>query len=163
MVRSLINDLDRDPVYSDDKVEQAIVVAGLIVGNEFDFNVEYTFDIDNPSISPDPTSSSTYDSEAIGLIALKAACMLNLNSYQKSVSNGIMVRDGDSQIDLTAGFGGFKDIILYGPCKSYEKLIQTRSTLKSMGLGRAVMTPVSHVDFRNDLGNLARFYDSLGC
>jgi hypothetical protein len=141
MVRVLIGDINTTEVFTDDQITKAVVVGGLISAREFSFANDYTFDLDALDISPDPTESATLDSNAMALFSLKAACMLNMSAYQKAINAGIKVRDGDSEIDTTGGFKGYKDVLELGPCKSYDKLLKQLQF--NANVGRAVMTPAS--------------------
>lgn len=152
MVRVLINDLGTTPTYDDEKISQAIVVAGYQVTIDYSFSTDYTFDIDDPTITPDPTAEETYDAVMIALVTLKAACILSVNNYSSQVNNGVMVRDGDTQVDTTAGFKGYKDIILLGPCASYQKLLSQATSSLAAGLGKAIVGPYSHPDAGRLLG-----------
>lgn len=147
MVRHLINDVSTTPKYSDERIKEAVVVAGLIASQEYKFSTNYTFDLDGSTISPDPASDASYDAIAIALFGLKAACILSMNSYQNAVSTGIRVRDGDSEVDTTSGFKGYSDILKNGPCAAYEKLLRHRTFLASMNRGKAVLSPLTHSSF----------------
>lgn len=161
IVRNLIGDLGVTQAYDDSRIEQCLAVAGLITSQEFEFDTDYTFDLSAPDITPDPTLSSTYDRSAMALFTLKAACMLNLNSYQGAVSTGIKVRDGDSEVDTTSGFKGYKDILDYGPCGAYQKLLNKLRFDNSMNLGRAVTSPAS-TDFSGFYGRgVQQFFDGF--
>lgn len=141
MVRSLIGDMTEPYAFEDDRLQQSIVVAGLLVSQEFDLDTEYEFDLSAPDISPDPTDEP--DLMAMALFSLKAACLLSLNSYQSALGGGIRVRDGDSEVDTTAGFKGYSDILTLGPCASYRKLLTDMVTKQGMNNGGAVMSPYS--------------------
>jgi hypothetical protein len=161
IVRHLINDISAS-AYTDSRIQQAISVAGLIVAQEFDFNTEYTFDISTPDISPDPTETSTLDTVAMALFSLKAACMLTVNSYQNAIGTGIKVRDGDSEVDTTGSFKGYKDILEIGPCSSYQKLLKERTFRASMNRGKAIMSPFTHEDFMlTGHSSVSRLFDNL--
>ena len=54
IVRTWINDLTDNPTYSDDRLQQAIIVAGQYV-TEINLDTEYKCDILNLSITPDPS------------------------------------------------------------------------------------------------------------
>lgn len=143
MVRNLIGDVGDNPKYADDRIEQAIVTAGLIVTNEYEFSANYTFDFTTAEISPDPTEPETLDNAFVALVALKAACILSINSYQTAVTGGIKVVDDGSSIDTTSGFKGYSDIVALGPCASYNKLLQSLSVKQGMNNGKAVLGPYS--------------------
>lgn len=160
MVRSLINDVSEDPVFSDLRIQEAVCVAGLICAQEYEFTISYSFDMDQIDIVPDPVDER--DNLAIALFALKTACILNMNQYQNATGAAIKVRDGDSQIDTTGSFGGYRDILELGPCASYQKLLKQKQFKKSMGSGRAIMTPLSSPDFyQGTYGSVSRFYDTF--
>ena len=170
MVRHLISDLNDcidDRMYTEDRVRQAIVIAGIYVEQEFTgLDNAYVFDVEIPSIAPDPVTQS--DTEAMALFSLKAACILDINKYQDTVTDGtggLMVKDGDTQVDNREGFKGFKDIIELGPCKSYDKLLKQLSARESMNKGRGITGPFTHADFSQSGlsfgGGVARFFDSF--
>lgn len=143
MVRHIIGDMGSAPTYDDTRIQQGIVVSALIVSQDLPLIQTYTFDIDNPSISPDPTLTATLDKEAMALFTLKTACMLNFSSYQAAVGTGIKVRDGDSEVDTTGSFKGYADIVNLGPCLAYNKLMLKISQDRSMLTGKAVTSPAS--------------------
>jgi hypothetical protein len=165
MVRNLIGDLSDTPTYEDERIEQAIVTAGLIVSQEYPFQTTYTFDFSTPDLIPDPTETDTLDNAAVALFSLKAACILSMNSYQLAVGRGIRVRDGDSEVDTTGSFKGYADIIANGPCASYTKLLLSLSTKRGMNLGKAVVSPSSSGDQwgnrgYNGIWHIRSFWDS---
>ncbi|TXT66135.1 MAG: hypothetical protein BAJALOKI3v1_50135 [Promethearchaeota archaeon] len=145
MVRHLINDLSSTKDYEDARIQEGLVVAGIIVSQDYDYTYSYTFDVDNVSISPDPVSNSDYPT--IALITLKAACILDIGKYRDAAGDGISVKDGDTQIDLSKSFAGYRDIIKSGPCSSYQKLLDKVATKRSMNAGTAVLTPLTHEDY----------------
>lgn len=163
MVRHLINDVDLPYKYDDQRVMTSIIIAGLQSSLEYSYDSDYVFDIEALDITPDPAASDTYDPVAMALMTLKAACIFDTNRYQGGVSQGIRVRDGDSEVDTTAGFTGYKDILLLGPCASYQKLLDITGSAKSMKLGRAIMTPISHVDFTGSYAynSVERFFNNF--
>ena len=160
MVRAIIGDMDEtNQKYSDSRIQQAVVISGLIASQEYPFATTYTFNIVEPSISPDPSS----DSLAMALFTLRAACMLDTNSYSDTVSNSVNVEDGDTVVKTTDSFGGWRDIIKIGACGSYQKLLQRSLEQASMAAGRAITSPMTHEDFlRSGNGFVVEFFDSLG-
>ncbi len=161
IVRNLINDTAAT-TFTDERIHTAIAVAGLIVAQEYAFDVTYVFDLQAPEITPDPTVAATYDPVASALFSLKAACILNTNAYQSAVGKGIKVRDGDSEVDTTGSFKGYKDIIEVGPCGSYTKLLKQMTLNKGFGMGRAIFSPVSTgTSGGNGIWHIRGFYDSM--
>jgi len=123
MVRVLIGDLSIPQKKNDTFLSQTIITAGIIASTEIQFSQSYVFDLVNLTITPDPVAS--LDSAFQALVPLKSACLLNVSDFQKSLGQAIKVRDGDSAIDTSVGFRGFRDILELGPCRSYEKLLWT--------------------------------------
>lgn len=144
MVRNIINDLGTTETYDDNRIEEAIVISGIFVSQDYLLTTSYTFDVDAISIIPDPVVN--FDPIAIALFTLKASCMLSLNSYQTAIKGGIRVRDGDSEVDTTTGFGGYRDLLKLGPCGAYSNLLQVLSRRRSSNVGKAVGTPLNHWD-----------------
>jgi hypothetical protein len=162
MVRNLIGDTGDTQNYTDSRIQEALLVSGLITTQDYAFPTSYTFDFDSTNISPDPTSTSSSDPVAMALFTLKAACMLNLNTYQNAVKTGIRVRDGDSEIDTTSGFKGYRDILELGPCGAYNKLLQDLRYKRSMKAGKAIGSPFTHSKFwLTDNFNTIDFFNNL--
>lgn len=163
MVRHLVNDTTETYEFSDDKVKTSIIVAGILVSQEYNFSTSYTFDLSPLDISPDPTVTATYDGPAVALISLKASCMLTMDRYQGAVKDGIgvSISEGDSSVSTTGQFKGYSDILSKGPCASYQSLLKKLSGEKSMNIGRAVMTPFSHTDMLAPYGYVRDFFDSF--
>ncbi len=157
MVRNLINDTSDAPTYDDDRIEQAIMTAGMIVTNDFEFDVFYTFSFTTPDIDPDPTLPDTLDNEFIALVALKAACILSTNAYQLAVNNAISVRDGSSSVSTGVGLGGYADLLKNGPCGAYASLLEKLSVRAGMNNGGAVLGPHSCGDYGPYYGS---YYDT---
>ena len=68
IVRTLINDFSDQPVYSDERIIQAVSVAAKYVQFDVALNYEYLVDVTGPSITPDPTLNK--DEIFIGLVSL---------------------------------------------------------------------------------------------
>jgi len=141
MTRILISDVTAPQTYSDQYLQQLVILAGIQVDSEFTFPYTYTYDISAITISPDPVTSN--DSSFMALIPLKAACILTQGEFKQSLGQGIKVRDGDSAIDTSVSFRGYRDILELGPCKSYEKLKWSLIAAGSSGagVGKAVLGP----------------------
>ena len=160
MVRHLINDYSAPYRYDDDRLKEAIVIGGLITSQDYSYTVSYTFDLANTTISPDPTDTSTYDAEAIALFSLKASCILSTNDFQASVRDGVRVQDGDDEIDTSGQFKGHAELVKLGPCKSYEKLLETLRRKKSSLSGKAIAGPFSSPQLLMSTGyDMASFFD----
>ncbi len=145
ITRVLINDLDATPTFTDARLQQTIATSALLVAQEIDLGQSYTIIVSpSGSISPDPTLADTKDDIAIVLFPLKAACIIDQNRLQSATGNAIRIRDGDSEIDLSVGFKGFRDILELGPCNSYKILLKDIETSRAF-IGEGILGP-----FRSD-------------
>ena len=96
MLRVLLNDT-ASVTYTDAVLNQLITVAGATINSECPQDTDYTFDLTNSTISPDPT-----DDSFIVLVAHKAAIMILEADLRTKSSQGIKIVDGPSTIDLTS-------------------------------------------------------------
>lgn len=158
MLRLLINDLNVPQKHADAYLEQVIVLSAILADQEVDFAASYIYDMSNVSITPDPIDNG--DTMFQALVPLKAACVLNQGDFQKAIGQGIKVRDGDSSVDTTASFGGYKDILNLGPCASYEKLKKQILVADGAGFYGAVISPFRGVN-DNPLDTLSWYYDQV--
>lgn len=156
MTRVLINDLTTPYKNDDANLQRIIVCAATIVCQDVELDYDYTLDITNLTISPDPTD--VQDGIFIALVPLKAAAIINAGQYMTAISQGIKVRDGDSQIDTTGSFSGYKDILTLGPAKSYETLSWQIAAGRSAAIvAKAVLGPYRSED--DPVATVWSFYD----
>jgi len=141
MTRTLINDADAIK-FSDDRINQAILVAMKFVQIEVSFEQVYTVDITNESVSPDPTVGDDRDDGFVTLVSVKTACIVDQGSASDAASQAIRVKDGASEVDLRDSFKAKLELLKRGWCAFYEDL-KTDYVLGQRGrvLGAAVMTP----------------------
>lgn len=124
IVRNLINDLESTPTYSDDRIIQLATVSARYVVGEANFTTEYTIDIINQTISPDPSDPSSRDIDFVGLLALKAACILDQSTFRtKAALEGIRTALGSANLMIAGNLSGYKTILDQGPCALYEQLV----------------------------------------
>lgn len=139
MVRTLINDLSDDPTYSDERIQQAIVVAAKYVKFDVTLENEYTIDVTNPDITPDPTVGN--DDIFITLVSLKAACIIDQSTLRtKSATEGIRAALGPANISVAGSLSGIKTILEKGPCASYDHLANSWN-IREASYIRAVLSP----------------------
>ena len=141
IVRYLVNDVDSsDYTFSDNRIETSILVAAQLVINEIDFSQTYTIDIDECSISPDPSSSSNKDNNFINIVSLRAGCIILGSELKTQGFSAIRVSDGPSSIDMSRTMDGIK--ILYDEmCTRYE---EAKMQYKANGVvGEAILSPYS--------------------
>lgn len=135
IVRGLIFDMDEPYRYADARLEQLIVISGVLVIQEVDFSVSYAIDIVSNSISPDPSN----DKDFIALVALKTACMISQGEHRDVAKNAISVKDGPSTIDAretATHYGGLASTA----CEAYAKAKMSYQ-MGDGSVGRAIVGP----------------------
>jgi hypothetical protein len=121
MLRVLINDLSASPTYSDDRLEQTLIVAAKLVYQDIDISYTYTISIENVSISPDPTTNS--DDAFLNFIVLKAACIADQSTFRtKAALEGIRAALGPASLSVGGHLPGFKTLLELGPCATYTEM-----------------------------------------
>lgn len=141
MARVLVND-SAATKYSDDRINEAILMAMQFVQIEISFPQSYAIDLVNVTVTPDPTIEPDRDDGFITLVSVKTACIVDQGSAADAASQAIRVKDGASEVDLRDSFKAKMDLIKNGWCNYYEKLKKDYA-LGQRGkiLGAAVMTP----------------------
>lgn len=101
MVRHLVNDLDdTNYKYSDSRIEKTILVSSFLVLNDADFINNYSINVEQCLLSPDPTDTETKDNAFVALVVLRTACVILGSEVRSEASNAISIKDGPSAIDL---------------------------------------------------------------
>lgn len=156
LIRSLINDFDETPMFSDERICQLAMVAAQHLVLEIEFNNKYTIDILNQDILPDPTSQDSRDINFVGLWGLKSACLLDQSSVRtKAHLEGISTSLGPAKLNVSNGFNGYKMLIEQGPCKMYQELKQQHILGDSSRI-RAVLSPFVGNNFDPQMLNTGR-------
>jgi hypothetical protein len=140
IVRTLINDFDEtNQTYSDERILQAVVVAGKYVQFDINLNQTYTINIANPAITPDPTELN--DDIFISLVSLKTACIFDQSTLRtKAAMEGIRAALGPASLSIGGSLAGLKLIIDKGPCAAYEELTSHWDVKEATAI-RAVLSP----------------------
>ena len=159
MLRSLIGDLDRSK-YTNERLKQILVVGAFNVKNDADFNTDYTVDVGEVSISPDPIDGNDLDFSS--LTVYKSACILLGSEVKTESANAISIKDGPSSIDLR-GVSGSLSSLYKDLCQKYDDLLIKYRYEKGSGsgtpAGTAVLGPYSPASWGvafND--NTTRYY-----
>ena len=141
IVRHLVNDLDStNYTFTDDRLEESVLVAAQLASLEIDFDNTYTIDVDSVSLTPDPTSSGGKDDSFINLVCLKTARLLIGSELKTHSLNAISLRDGPSALDLRGIVAGLK-ILFDDITKRYEEAV-TQYKLNGV-VGQAILGPYS--------------------
>ena len=160
IVRHLVNDVDSDSyTFSNNRLETTILVAAQLCQMNIDFANTYTINVENCTLSPDPTDSSTVDNPFITLICLRAACIIIGSEIRSESGNAISIKDGPSAIDLR-GVTQTLTVIYKDLCEKYEHLLLEYRAGSSIA-GQAILGPYSPgSDFisRNNMGHRSGGY-----
>ena len=140
IVRSLINDVADRPEYSDERIQQLIVVAAQYVIQEINLLNEYTIDIVDKNITPDPTLTNR-DLDFISFVSLKASCLLDQSTLRtRAATEGIKAALGPAVLAVGGNIRGFETILKTGPCALYTEL-KMQYELGNTQLCRAILSP----------------------
>jgi len=145
ILRYMLNDLDSSSyTYSDDRLEETIIVSAQLVLHEIDFDKDYTVDVDALTLTPDPTAA-TKDNAFINLISLKSACIILSSELRTKSLESVRVSDGSSSIDTNGIMKGFESLSK-SMCQAYEDAKIQYKAGNSVA-GAAVLTPYASPNF----------------
>lgn len=159
ILRHMIEDLSATPTFSDIRLEETILVAAQLIRHEIDFAQTYTIDVDEHTLSPDPTLP-TRDEAFINLTLLKAGCIIEGSRYRTELvgnKGGIRVRDGSSEVDLRGSLEGFQYLFKNGWCLEYEKA-KFEFMSGNMVPGRIILGPFAGPNVYTGDSNTLQFY-----
>lgn len=123
MVRTLINDSIEPFEFSDERIIQTILVAGKYIQFDVNFDNEYSIDVNNLTLFPDPTEIN--DEFFTILVSLKAACLVDQGTLRiKAASEGIRAALGPASLSVGGSAAGWEMILKHGPCKLYKDLAE---------------------------------------
>lgn len=158
VVRTLINDLDNSPTYSDDRLQQTIIVAAQYVKREMNFDREYSVDLTNLTLTPDPTLAATRDEDFIGFLSLRTACFLDQSTFRtKAAAEGIKTNLGPASISVAGNLRGYQMILETGPCGMYDKL-KLEYEIGNIKYVKAILSPFVGNKFHPE--NMRSGYDN---
>lgn len=153
MVRYLVDDIDpTNYKYANKRVETTILVAAQFVTLQTDFNNTYTINVEQCTLSPDPTDTDTKDNAFINLTALKAACIMLGSEVRSESGNAISIKDGPSAIDLR-GVASTLVTLYQDLCKKYDQMLLDYRAGSSVA-GQAILGPYSPGSDLVSRGNL---------
>jgi len=143
MLRVLINDMAETPTYSDDTLTQLILVSSMYVVQDVDFDVAYSIDIVNQTITPDPSPDTIFTN----FIVMKAACQADISTYRtKALMDGISARCGPAALSVLGNAKGFKELLTIGPCAAYGAMINDY-VFGTGQLCKAILSPFTGNNF----------------
>jgi len=141
IVRYLIDDIDSDSyTFSPHRIETTILVAAQLTQINVDFNKTYSVNVENCTLSPDPTVE-TEDHAFITLICLRAACIIVGGQIRSESGNSISIKDGPSAIDLR-GVTNTLIVLHKDLCEKYNEAEMGYRAGSSIA-GQAILGPYS--------------------
>lgn len=142
LVRALLFDFSDTPTYSDDRLKTFLAVAAWQVQSELVFTQQFAVSISGQTISPDPTVDPTRDDNFVNLMTLKCAANVGQGVAIVSAARGIVVKDGNSAIDLSKVSASQAALLDKGYPAVYERAkFEYQAGRVSGGIGAAVLTP----------------------
>ena len=137
IVRGLIFDLTTPYIYDCTRLEELICVAAVLTMQELDFNISYTVDLSEVSITPDPSDAN--DEDFVALVSLKTACLISQGEHRDAAKRAISVKDGPSFVD-TKDKAKHLGVLAEGACSAYTRA-KTNYQIGDGSLGRAIVGP----------------------
>lgn len=143
LLRVYINDLDETAYrFTDERLEQMIVVGMWRVQQDDDTFADFTVDVVNVDVTPDPTATATQDDSFVNLAVANAACLIDRGAVQLAADQALRVKDVGSEVDLREVFKAKQAVVRDGYCAVYQKALRDYKTGNSAGIaGAAIMTP----------------------
>ena len=142
IVRYVVDDVDSTKYQFEDKrIETTILVAAQLTSLQVDFPYTYTINVEQCSLSPDPTDAATKDNVFINLVCLKAACIMIGGQVRSESKNSISIKDGPSAIDLR-GVASTLVVLYKDLCEKYDKTLLDYRAGNSVA-GQAILGPYS--------------------
>lgn len=139
LLRELIGDTDLDnTTYSDHRLQEAILNSAQLLQGDMNFTQTYTIDIDQYTLTPDPTTG-TKDNAFINLVALRSACLILRSEAKTAALKAVNFVDGPSKIDGRASSEGIA-ALAKSACEMFE---DAKKDYKMGGnsVGAAIITP----------------------
>ena len=136
LLRGVIQDDGTTETYTDEQLSKSLVTSGLLVCNEVNLSVAYTFNITASTITPDPMADPM-DTQFIGLLLLRSACLIT-RAEQKKKAGGVLVKDGPDTFDTTKQ-GASSKSVADDFCKQYTEA-KLQFSMGSSG-GQFVISP----------------------
>ena len=145
LLRYVINDTDTTRrEYTDERLCSLIITSAQLTQGVVDFPRDYTIDVANSGISPDPTTGAR-DNGFINLVLLRASCLLAQGDFRASTNKGVVIRDGPSSVDARGLVAAKKDL-MDSTCKKYNDA-ELEFRLGNSNAGEAIIGPHRNATF----------------
>jgi len=146
ILRALINDLDSS-TYTDERLEQILVVSAHLMRTELDFIHVYNIDVEAVTISPDPVDSQDY--AFTNLTTLKAACLILAAEVKLAAAQSFRVQDAGAVIDVQGVYKAKKELLDL----LIRDLAKARTDYVSGNLSsfKAILSPITQESNNTDI------------
>lgn len=143
MLRYMLGDITEGKlVYSDDTLQNTILVGAIQVGNAVAFEMQYSASLSSGLLTPDPTFGPGKNTWFMDLVTLKAASILDRTEATLAARRAIIVRDGSSAIDLSKVADAKIRLLEKGWIAAYDDAVFTYQYQRTQNIsGAAIMTP----------------------
>lgn len=142
IVRHLIDDTDPDSYdFTNKRLETTILATAQLLVVTTSFENDYTINVEQCTLDPDPTTTATKDEAFITLVCLKAACVILGGKIRSESGNAISIKDGPSAIDLKGVTSTLMDLYKH-LCEEFEQVHLDYRAGASVA-GHAILGPYS--------------------
>ena len=138
MLRALIGDLDSSK-YTDSRLRQILAVGAYSLLTDADFSTDYSVDVAQVSITPDPVFND--DADFVVLTVYRSACLLLGSEVKTESGNAISIKDGPSTVDLR-GVAGSLMMLYRDVCTKYDDMLNSYQ-YNNTSVGQAILGPYS--------------------
>jgi hypothetical protein len=139
IVRTLINDLNDNPTYSDERIQQVVTVAAKYVQLDVTLDNAYDINVSASTITPDPVENK--DDIFVSLVCLRSACIIDQSTLRtKAAMEGIRAALGPASLSVGGSLEGIKILLEKGPCQTYFDLTEHWS-VGSAVTAQAILSP----------------------
>lgn len=152
IVRYMINDID-GTTYTDNRLEETILVSASLLYPTMDFNNVYDIDIDNSTMTPDPTEIG--DDWFVNLVCIKTACIILGSEAKTLAAQSYRITDGPATIDVGGAYKATLDLYK-DTCAKFDKAVMDYRAGNSIA-GQSVLTPYTQTSISE--GNPINNYD----
>lgn len=155
MLRTMLNDVGcGETKYSNSRLEQLLITSAYFLPIDINFNSNYVVDVEQNTISPDPTNKED-GVEFINFMVLRAACIADEGNFRNAaLLQGVTARCGPAVLQTNSYGQYLKDLLTEGPCKTYEDLKNEYNfSYEGRKIIRAVMSPFVSNDFYPPMGD----------
>jgi hypothetical protein len=141
ILRHTINDVDDPQTYTDSRLQLALLIGANFVNTELNWVNSYQVNIEQLSISPDPTSGAINDNWFINLTVMKTTIFMLTNDLAVAARSGFSMKDIDVTIDFREMYKARK-LILDEMNKIYEQA-KVQYQIGVYSAGQAILGPIN--------------------